>query len=149
MNNDLKIPTHVGIIMDGNGRWAQERGMPRTMGHKNAIKTLKALCLHLADVGVKYGSLYAFSTENFKRDKSEVDYLMDLFITSFQKEFQFLIEKNVRVVFSGRREPLPEKVLAAMDKIQEEVKRFEASVADDEKTEEGEKGKNGEDGARQ
>ena len=122
MNNDLKIPTHVGIIMDGNGRWAQERGMPRTMGHKNAIKTLKALCLHLADVGVKYGSLYAFSTENFKRDKSEVDYLMDLFITSFQKEFQFLIEKNVRVVFSGRREPLPEKVLAAMDKIQEDTK---------------------------
>jgi len=122
MNNDLKIPTHVGIIMDWNGRWAQERGMPRTMGHKNAIKTLKALCLHLADVGVKYGSLYAFSTENFKRDKSEVDYLMDLFITSFQKEFQFLIEKNVRVVFSGRREPLPEKVLAAMDKIQEDTK---------------------------
>lgn len=108
--------------MDGNGRWAQERGMVRTMGHKNAIKTLKALCLHMAEVGVKYASLYAFSTENFKREKSEVDYLMDLFITSFQKEFQFLIERDVRVVFSGRREPLPEKVLEAMDKIVEDTK---------------------------
>lgn len=123
MDKELKIPNHVGIIMDGNGRWAQERGMARTMGHKNAIKTLKALCTHMADVGIKYASLYAFSTENFKRDKSEVDYLMDLFITSFKQEFKFLVEKDVRVVFSGRREPLPEKVLEAMDQIQEETKK--------------------------
>ena len=122
MDKEIKIPNHVGIIMDGNGRWAQERGMVRTMGHQNAIKTLKALCLHMADVGIKYASLYAFSTENFKREKSEVDYLMDLFISSFKKEFKFLIEKNVRVVFSGRREPLPEKVLEAMDEIQEQTK---------------------------
>ena len=122
MNNDLIIPKHVGIIMDGNGRWAQEKGMPRTMGHSNAIKTLKALCLHMADVGVKYASLYAFSTENFKRDVSEVEFLMNLFITSFNKEFKFLKERNVRVVFSGRREPLPEKVLEAMDTIVSETK---------------------------
>ena len=122
MDKDLNIPNHVGIIMDGNGRWAQERGMERTMGHKNAIKTLKALCLHMADVGIKYGSLYAFSTENFKREKKEVDFLMDLFISSFKKEFKFLIEKNVKVLFSGRREPLPEKVLEAMDEIQEQTK---------------------------
>ena len=122
MDKEMHIPNHVGIIMDGNGRWAQERGMVRTMGHKNAIKTLKALCLHMADKGIKYASLYAFSTENFKREKSEVDFLMDLFISSFKKEFKFLIEKNVRVVFSGRREPLPEKVLDAMDEIQEQTK---------------------------
>ena len=122
MNNGLIIPTHVGIIMDGNGRWAQERGLPRTMGHKNAIGTLKKLCIHMADVGVKYASLYAFSTENFKRDKSEVDFLMDLFITSFKKEFSFLKEKDVRVVFSGRREPLPLKVLEAMDEIVDDTK---------------------------
>ena len=128
MNEDLAIPTHVGIIMDGNGRWAQERGMIRTMGHKNALKTLKALCLHMADVGVRYASLYAFSTENFKREKSEVDYLMDLFIQSFQKEFQFLIDKDVRVVFSGRREPLPKKVLEAMDKIVEDTKNNQKLV---------------------
>ena len=117
MDKDLIVPKHVGIIMDGNGRWAQERGMIRTMGHKNALKTLKELCIHMADVGVKYASLYAFSTENFKREKSEVDYLMNLFISSFKKEFKFLIEKDVKVLFSGRRDPLPEKVLEAMDEI--------------------------------
>ena len=122
MNEKLIIPNHIGIIMDGNGRWAQQRGMIRTMGHKRAIKTLKGLCLHMADMGVKYASLYAFSTENFKRDKSEVDYLMNLFISSFKKEFKFLIEKDVRVLFSGRREPLPEKVLDAMDEIVGETK---------------------------
>ena len=122
MNDNLVIPNHIGIIMDGNGRWAKEKGMIRTMGHKRAIETLKELCTHMADVGVKYCSLYAFSTENFKRDVSEVEFIMNLFITSFEKEFQFLIDKKVRVIFSGRREPLPEKVLAAMDKMVEDTK---------------------------
>lgn len=122
MNEELKIPNHVGIIMDGNGRWATERGMVRTMGHKTAVNNLKQLCIHMADVGVKYASLYAFSTENFKRDKSEVDFLMNLFISSFKKEIDFLLEKNVRVLFSGRREPLPEKVLKTMDEIVEDTK---------------------------
>ena len=95
MKDELIIPNHVGIIMDGNGRWAKERGMVRTMGHKNAVKTLKNLCIHMADVGVKYCSLYAFSTENFKREKSEVNYLMNLFIESFKKEFDFIKEKHI------------------------------------------------------
>ena len=83
MDKDFILPNHVGIIMDGNGRWAKERGMIRTMGHKSAIKTLKELCLHMADIGIKYASLYAFSTENFKRDIKEVDFLMKLFINTF------------------------------------------------------------------
>ena len=83
MNESIIIPNHIGIIMDGNGRWAKERGMIRTMGHKKALETLKELCIHMADVGVKYCSLYAFSTENFKRDISEVQFLMDLFIEVF------------------------------------------------------------------
>ena len=122
MNESILIPNHIGIIMDGNGRWAKERGMIRTMGHKRAIETLKELCLHMADVGVKYCSLYAFSTENFKRDINEVEFLMNLFISSFEKEFDFLKEKKVKVVFSGRRKPLPDKVLAAMDKIVDDTK---------------------------
>ena len=116
------VPNHVGIIMDGNGRWAVERGKPRTFGHKTAVGTLKELCIHMVDVGVKYASLYAFSTENFKRDIKEVDFLMNLFINTFNKEFDFLKKKKVRVVFSGRKEPLPEKVLKAMDKIVDETK---------------------------
>ena len=117
MDEELLIPNHVGIIMDGNGRWAKEKGLIRTNGHKKAVETLKELCIHMADVGVKYCSLYAFSTENFKRDIKEVDFLMNLFISSFNKEFEFIKKKNVRVIFSGRREPLPKGVLKAMDKI--------------------------------
>lgn len=122
MNSELVMPNHVGIIMDGNGRWAQLRGLVRTMGHKKAVGTLKELCIHMADVGVKYCSLYAFSTENFKRDIKEVDFLMNLFISSFKKEFDFIKEKKVKVLFSGRREPLPKSVLEAMDELVEETK---------------------------
>ena len=64
-NSELVMPNHVGIIMDGNGRWAQLRGLVRTMGHKKAVGTLKELCIHMADVGVKYCSLYAFSSFSF------------------------------------------------------------------------------------
>ena len=122
MEKEMIIPNHVGIIMDGNGRWAVERGKTRTFGHKTAVATLKELCVHMVDVGVKYASLYAFSTENFKRDIKEVDFLMNLFISTFNKEFGFLKKKKVRVIFSGRREPLPKKVLEAMDKLVEETK---------------------------
>ena len=128
MNNDLIIPNHIGIIMDGNGRWAQEKGMIRTMGHKKAIETLRELLIHMADVGVKYCSLYAFSTENFKRDVSEVEFLMNLFIVAFQKEIEFLKSMKVRVVFSGRKNPLPEKVLEVMDKIVEDTKNNDKLV---------------------
>ena len=78
MEEKMIIPNHIGIIMDGNGRWAQERGQIRTFGHKKAVENLKELCIHMADVGVKYASLYAFSTENFKRERSEVDFLKHL-----------------------------------------------------------------------
>lgn len=128
MNNDLIIPNHIGIIMDGNGRWAQEKGMIRTMGHKKAIETLRELLIHMADVGVKYCSLYAFSTENFKRDVSEVEFLMNLFIVAFQKEIEFLKSMKVKVVFSGRKNPLPEKVLEVMDKIVEDTKNNDKLV---------------------
>ncbi len=124
MNKDLLMPNHIGIIMDGNGRWAQKRGMIRTMGHKTAVGTLKKLCIHMADRGVKYASLYAFSTENFKRDIKEVEFLMNLFIESFKKEFDFIKEKKVRVLFSGRRKPLPKKVLEAMDQLVEDTKNY-------------------------
>lgn len=115
MNKDLKVPNHVGIIMDGNGRWAEKRGLARTVGHKKALENLKEVLIHMADIGIKYASLYAFSTENFSRDEKEVNFLMNLFITAFKKEFAFLKAKNVRVVFSGRREPLSSDVLDAMD----------------------------------
>ncbi len=125
MNEELKIPNHVGIIMDGNGRWATKRGLMRTAGHKAGADNLKKLCIHIADKGVKYLSVYAFSTENFKREKSEVDFLMNLFFSVFNKEFDFIMDNKIRVVFSGRREPLSDKVLKTMDKIVEDTKDFD------------------------
>lgn len=122
MNDEIIMPNHIGIIMDGNGRWAKERGMIRSMGHKKAIDTIKELCIHMSEVGLKYCSVYAFSTENFKREASEVNFLMDLFTSMFEKGIRFFNERNIKVIFSGRREPLPEKVLDAMDKIVENTK---------------------------
>ena len=128
MNNEIIIPNHLGIIMDGNGRWAQARGLPRTMGHKSAVSNLKKLCIHMSELGIKYVSLYAFSTENFKRELSEVEFLMTLFMNVFNKEFETLKKENIRVIFSGRREPLPDLVLEAMDKLVEETKNNEKLV---------------------
>ena len=78
--DELKIPTHVAIIMDGNGRWATNRGLKRSEGHKEGSKTLEKVAIHAINKGVKVLSVYAFSTDNFKRTKEEVDYLMNLFI---------------------------------------------------------------------
>lgn len=126
MNENM--PKHVGIIMDGNGRWATEKGKKRTEGHKAGAKNLKSLCKHIYNLGIPYLSIYAFSTENFKRDQEEVNTLMNLFIQYFQKEFQFLMDDGVRVIFSGRREPLPEKVLKAMDEMTEKSKNNTKAV---------------------
>ena len=128
MNKDFIIPCHVGIIMDGNGRWATKRGLSRSVGHKAGADNIKKLCLHAADVGVKYLSLYAFSTENFKRSAEEVNFLMDLFIRVFTTEFKVFEENNVKVLFSGRREPLSKKVLETMDEIVERTKNNTALV---------------------
>lgn len=122
------IPVHVGIIMDGNGRWATERGLERSMGHKSGVKNLKNLCTHVFRRGVKVLSVYAFSTENFKREKKEVDFLMSLFVESFYKEFSFLKDNGIRVIFSGRREPLPHKVLEVMDKMALETKDLDGPI---------------------
>ncbi len=128
MNEEIKIPRHVGIIMDGNGRWAQERGLTRTKGHQAAIATIKELCIYMANLGVECASLYAFSTENFKRDSKEVDFLMNLFMDVFKKEFGFVKEKNIKVIFSGRREPLPAKVLEAMDKLENDTRNNDGTT---------------------
>ncbi len=119
---ELKLPNHIGIIMDGNGRWATKRGLPRSAGHKAGAENLKKLCRHINKLGLNYLSLYAFSTENFKREVSEVNYLMNLFIEMFTNDFKFLIEDNVKVLFSGRREGLPKNVVSAIEKMESDSK---------------------------
>lgn len=127
MNNELIIPKHIGIIVDGNGRWATERGLPRSMGHKVGAENLKKICLYLDELGVKYLSVYVFSTENFKRDNKEVDFLMDLFVKMFKQEFTEIIERGIKVVFSSRKNRLRKEVVSAMEYLEEATSKNHGS----------------------
>lgn len=114
MNN---IPNHVAIIMDGNGRWATEKGLVRTEGHKKGAETLEDIALYILSSGTKYLSVYAFSTDNFKRPEKEVTFLMNLFVKMFTTKMKKIIDKGIKVVFSGRKENLRDDVLKAMETI--------------------------------
>ena len=114
------IPEHVAIIMDGNGRWATKRGLPRSKGHLEGSKNLEKLIPYIFEKGVKVLSLYAFSTENFKRSEEEVDYLMNLFTKVLKKQFKTFQANNIKVVFSKREEGLPISLEKLIDKIENE-----------------------------
>ena len=116
------IPNHVAIIMDGNGRWATERGKKRSEGHKEGAKTLERLALHAEKLGVKVLSVYAFSTDNFKRSQEEVDYLMNLIIYYLNNKLQTVVERGIKIVFSGRKVGLRNDVIKAIDTITEKTK---------------------------
>lgn len=126
--NDLNLPIHVGIIMDGNGRWAKKKGLARSLGHSAGAKNLKKLLRHIYKRGIKYVSVYAFSTENFKRSKEEVDYLMKLFIKMFKANAKEFIKDKIKVVFSGSRNNLSEELNNAMDDLEEKTKDFENGI---------------------
>ncbi|MGC9065241.1 MAG: isoprenyl transferase [Candidatus Ratteibacteria bacterium] len=105
-----KIPVHVAIIMDGNGRWAQAKGLPRIAGHKEGISSVRKVVKVATDTGVKYLTLYSFSTENWKRPPGEVEFLFSLMETTLAKEMKELHDNNIRVRFIGRIRALPEKL---------------------------------------
>lgn len=110
-----EIPHHVAIIMDGNGRWAKKRSLPRVAGHHEGMKVVRKIAIVANDLGIKALTLYAFSTENWKRPKQEVDYLMKLpeeFLDIYLPE---LMEKNVKITMIGKREGLPDHTLKAVD----------------------------------
>ncbi len=113
---------HIGIIVDGNGRWATSKGLSRNEGHKKGAETLEKLILYINERKIPYLSLYVFSTENFKRSKDEVDYLMDLFIKWFKHSTKLKESKNIRVLFSGKKINLDKKVLEAMEELEEKTK---------------------------
>jgi len=101
------IPAHVGIIMDGNGRWAKSRGLVRTQGHLEGLKTAKRIVKAASDLGVKYLTLYAFSTENWKRTSEEVGFIMGLIKQYLRAEFDFSKQNRIRVRHAGDFERLP------------------------------------------
>lgn len=116
------IPSHIAVIMDGNGRWANKRALPRMAGHHAGMKVVKKITKLASELGVRTLTLYAFSTENWKRPKNEVEYLMKLpeeFLGSFLPE---LIEENVQVKMMGYKDVLPSHTLHAIDKAMEETK---------------------------
>ena len=119
---ELKIPNHVGIILDGNGRWATEKNKKRSEGHKAGYNNLKKLSIYILNQGVKYLSIYVFSTENFKRSEEEVGYLMGLFVKAFRSEMDFFVKNNVKVLVSGRRDKLNKDVLKAIEELTETSK---------------------------
>ena len=111
-----RFPTHVAIIVDGNRRWAKQRLLPVSMGHKAGFDRLREITRYaVGDRGVFVLSLYVFSTENFSRDAKEVGYLMDLFANNFRTIADEMNERGCKVLFSGRREGLQQRVLDAMD----------------------------------
>ncbi|MDP2362630.1 MAG: polyprenyl diphosphate synthase, partial [Ignavibacteria bacterium] len=105
-----EIPTHIAIIMDGNGRWAKKRGLPRVAGHKRGVDTVKEIVEACAEVGVKYLTLYTFSTENWNRPKDEVSTLMRLLLNSLRDRMNELNENDIRLTTIGNTESLPVEV---------------------------------------
>ena len=124
----MNVPKHVAIIMDGNGRWAEKRGMSRSAGHLEGSKTLEKLALHAIDMGVNILSVYAFSTDNFKRSDEEVNYLMDLVVKYFNTKFEKINKRGVKVIISGRKENLRSDVIDAINNIEEKTKNNQAGI---------------------
>ena len=119
---EMILPNHIGLIMDGNGRWAIDKGLSRSKGHKAGSDNLKKLLNHIYERQIKYVSIYAFSTENFKRNKEEVEYLLSLFIKVIKTELKGLIKLGVKVLFSGNSENIPPKLLDAMRNLEIKTK---------------------------
>jgi len=122
------MPKHVAIIMDGNGRWATKKGLKRSEGHIEGAKVLEKLAMHAIDMGVEVLSVYAFSTDNFKRSKEEVDSLMNLIIKYFKTKFEKINKKSIKVIISGRKKPLREDVLEAINNIEEKTKENKKGI---------------------
>lgn len=125
LGKDILVPKHVGVIMDGNGRWAKKRGLPRKFGHREGAKTFRAIARHAKAVGVSYITFYAFSTENWKRPKDEVDAIMDLF-EKYLDEVRDFMDENIRVRFIGDRTMLNPRLQEKMQNVEEDSKDFDA-----------------------
>lgn len=110
-----RLPNHIAVIMDGNGRWAAQRHLPRSAGHKAGAEAMRRVTEICREIGVPYLSVYAFSTENWKRSSDEVGFLMKLLVQYLRKEIDLMNKQEVRLAFLGRRDGLSDEVLAALD----------------------------------
>jgi len=113
------FPLHIAIIMDGNGRWAKERGLARTAGHREGIKRIKEIVKAAKELGVKYLTLFAFSTENWNRPKREVNMLMRYLDNFLKREIDNLNKDNIRIIVIGREKPVPTYLINRIKSAQE------------------------------
>ncbi len=118
------IPTHVAIIMDGNGRWAKQRGLPRIEGHRRGVDTVRTIINASRELGIRYITLYAFSVENWKRPQDEVGALMGLLEYFLKKELANLVKDKVRLLTIGRTQEMPENVRTLLQKAVEATSSF-------------------------
>lgn len=114
-----QVPDHIAIIMDGNGRWAKKRGLPRTLGHREGAASLRKVITHAAELGIKYLTVYAFSTENWKRSQEEVSALMFLFKSYIKNEEKNIMKNNIRFMVSGRTDNVSPTLLKAIHQLEE------------------------------
>jgi undecaprenyl diphosphate synthase len=117
-----QIPAHVAVIMDGNGRWAKMRSLPRVAGHRAGMKTVKEIVKAADAIGIQYMTMYAFSTENWKRPREEVDFLMKLPQEFLSTELDELVERNVRICMVGSKSELPSHTLDALEQAEERTR---------------------------
>ncbi len=113
--NKNRIPKHVAIIMDGNGRWAEKHGKARVFGHEQGVESVRSTVEGAGEIGIKYLTLYAFSTENWERPKHEVEALMELLIHAIENETESLMKNNVKLMTIGDLKSMPEKVKEKLD----------------------------------
>ena len=121
--NINKLPKHIAIIMDGNGRWAKQKGLIRTIGHEKGSRAVREVVEASAEIGIEYLTLYAFSTENWKRPKLEVDTLMKLLVSSLKKEINTLQDNDIKLNAIGNLELLPKKVFEELSDVLARTKK--------------------------
>ena len=119
---DLNLPSHIGIIMDGNGRWAKKRGLPRKAGHRQGAKTFRTITRYCSDIGIKYLTVYAFSTENWKRPQEEVDALMSLFKSYLNEALEDFKDDSIVVKFIGDKSGFNDELRELMTENEESSK---------------------------
>ena len=117
----LDLPKHIAIIMDGNGRWAKQQGLRRVLGHQNGTKAVREVVEGAAELGVKHLTLFAFSTENWKRPKLEIDTLMKLLVSSLKKELPTLTKNNIRLCAIGNLQALPDKANMELNEVMDKT----------------------------
>lgn len=120
-NGERKLPVHIAIIMDGNGRWAKKRALPRTAGHVAGSENFKTIARYCNKIGIKYLTVYAFSTENWKRPQGEVDAIMNL-LRDYLKDSVNFKSENIKLQFIGNLAALPEDIIALMENAENESK---------------------------